>query len=425
MEIGKEFQMLKKLIGFISLFVLLFCIKSICMASSDISVEVDETKIVFDQDPVIDNGRTLIPLRGVFDKLNCSVEWNGAEKKVTIKKGNDNVTLKIGENTVYKNASIAAKIDVPAKIINGRTMIPVRGVFELFDNYVLWKQDTRTVQIYGSYGNSVDIDLKKLEETNKALKMLENSSNIKTTSVYSDNKTEVFYSKENDGNLNVHVIDNNFESCWNNKKYYEKRGENNIYEMIYSNLISKKSLENYFPENLSISWNYNPNEKIVFAYEKNNKYYVKTEISDLSLLGEDWMKSFGIENNGKCVSRFIIDSDTFEILSCDSYQIIDGIEKNIMSLKIEKNVNEYNKFVQSMRESEKCNVNFNIKDLDSGLDEHIENVQINKGSYFQFLGFDSKNYSIYENEECTKLYDFNKKIMENLTINLYLKKITT
>ena len=71
--------------------VLLFLFETLCFASSEIIVEVDGHMVNFEQSPVIDNGRTLIPLRGVFDKLSCSIEWDSANKSIFIKKGGDTV----------------------------------------------------------------------------------------------------------------------------------------------------------------------------------------------------------------------------------------------------------------------------------------------------------------------------------------------
>ncbi len=411
---------MKKIIGFFCLIVLLFLFETLCFASSEIIVEVDGRMVNFEQSPVIDNGRTLIPLRGVFDKLSCSIEWDSANKSIFIKKGGDTVLVKIGEKVVYKNGVISSEIDVPAKIINGRTMIPVRGILELFDNYITWNESKRTVEIYSPYGNNVSIDLLKISDSNKALKLLENDSNIRKTEIISGKKCESFYSKGSDNKLNVHIINSDFEAYSNGARYYEKTDNGDVYEFaqINDNNLFFDDIENYLPSNPDVVWSYIDSEKVVFAFEKDGKYYVKTEIPDFASI-PGLAESIGVENRGKYICRFIVKANTFEVLSSESYQLIDGVEKNIVSLKVEKNVYDDLTFINEIKSKEKCKINFNLKFIDADLNENIKDVEFNKGCCFNFFGME--RYNIYEDENCTILYNFNRKVAEDKTINLYLR----
>jgi len=109
-------------------------------------VFVNNKEVIFaDQKAIIDNGRTLVPARGVFEALGAEVMWNGDEQSVTVKYRKDTVILKIGNSTILVNGH-EKKIDVPAKLLNNRTMIPVRAVAEAFlcdvkwdgENYIVW-----------------------------------------------------------------------------------------------------------------------------------------------------------------------------------------------------------------------------------------------------------------------------------------------
>ena len=66
------------------------------------NVIVDGAEIVFDQSAVIIQNRTLVPLRAIFEALGAFVEWNGEANSVVAKKGNVTITLQIGSNRVYK-----------------------------------------------------------------------------------------------------------------------------------------------------------------------------------------------------------------------------------------------------------------------------------------------------------------------------------
>jgi len=102
-----------------------------------------------DQRPVIVEGRTLVPLRGVLENLGYQVTWNEATRSAVITKYDVDyeVIVTIDSNIIYKGGE-AVEVDVPATIINGRTMVPIRAIAEAFDLKVEWDDDTRSVLIY-------------------------------------------------------------------------------------------------------------------------------------------------------------------------------------------------------------------------------------------------------------------------------------
>ena len=100
----------------------------------------------YGQNPVIENGRTLVPLRSVFEALGASVEWDGATSTVTSIRGNVTVKLTINIATIYVNGE-AKTLDVAPKILNGRTMVPLRAVVEAFGCQIGWDGVNRTASI--------------------------------------------------------------------------------------------------------------------------------------------------------------------------------------------------------------------------------------------------------------------------------------
>lgn len=101
---------------------------------------------VYGQMPVIVEGRTLVPLRSVFEALGATVEWNNEQRSAVSVKGDVTVTLAIDSKELVVNGSVKT-LDVPAQIMNERTMVPVRAVAEAFGCKVDWNNDTRTVVI--------------------------------------------------------------------------------------------------------------------------------------------------------------------------------------------------------------------------------------------------------------------------------------
>ncbi len=107
--------------------------------------------------PVILNGRTMVPAREFFEQLGATVSWDNDSKRVIIEYNGEKIILKINSKTVYigaNSASISASDPAP-KIINDKTMIPVRFVAEEFGFDVKWVNETRTVNITSPHKESV------------------------------------------------------------------------------------------------------------------------------------------------------------------------------------------------------------------------------------------------------------------------------
>jgi len=114
--------------------------------AQEIKVLVNGTALTFDQPPIIENGRTLVPLRAIFEALGADVDWEQSTQTVTAVKDDITIVLKIGDAFLTKNGE-RITLDVPAKIVGGRTLVPARAVAESFGAEVGWDQTTRTVTI--------------------------------------------------------------------------------------------------------------------------------------------------------------------------------------------------------------------------------------------------------------------------------------
>ncbi len=110
-------------------------------------VVVNGQEVTFpDQKPIIEDGRTLVPARGVFEALGATVSWDGNTSTAVIKTDSKDIAITIGQRHIVVNAK-RIPIDVPAKIINGRTMIPLRAVAEALECEVGWDGATYTATI--------------------------------------------------------------------------------------------------------------------------------------------------------------------------------------------------------------------------------------------------------------------------------------
>lgn len=112
----------------------------------DVDVNLDGKLLNFDVPPRIVNGRTLVPLRKIFESVGASVEWDGATKTVTAVKGDITFKLTIDKKKYYVN-NVEYELEVPGQIYNGRTLVPARVVAESFKAKVDWDDTAKTVII--------------------------------------------------------------------------------------------------------------------------------------------------------------------------------------------------------------------------------------------------------------------------------------
>ncbi|MEG1998376.1 MAG: stalk domain-containing protein, partial [Clostridiales bacterium] len=111
-----------------------------------VTVLVNGSKVAMDVLPIIEDGRTLVPVRAVGEALGASVEWNQKTRKVTVKNSQDTIVLTIDSNAATVSG-LPKPLDVPARIVAGRTVIPLRFVSENFGARVTWDQASYTVTI--------------------------------------------------------------------------------------------------------------------------------------------------------------------------------------------------------------------------------------------------------------------------------------
>ena len=108
---------------------------------------VDGRTVVFpDVEPMMMNGRVMVPLRGVFEHMGATVGWEPHNREVTVNDGTNTVMLRIGSSTATVNGQIVP-LDAPAVMMRGRTMVPLRFISESFGHDVFWNAPTRTVEI--------------------------------------------------------------------------------------------------------------------------------------------------------------------------------------------------------------------------------------------------------------------------------------
>ena len=111
-----------------------------------ITVLVNTQPLILDVPPLIEEGRTLIPVRAIAESLGASVGWDATTRQVDIALNEDELTLIIDKTTAQVNGENRL-LDVPARIVDNRTLVPARFISESFHAEVGWDAASRTVTI--------------------------------------------------------------------------------------------------------------------------------------------------------------------------------------------------------------------------------------------------------------------------------------
>ena len=129
--------------------------KSGAYAASGISVTYNGIAIAFTQEPIIKDGRTLVPLRAIFEAMGMTVLWYPETQSVYAYNAEIAIGLQIGNSSATISSDyygdIDVFLDVAPQIINGRTLVPARFIGESSGADVSWLASSRTVVITNSY----------------------------------------------------------------------------------------------------------------------------------------------------------------------------------------------------------------------------------------------------------------------------------
>lgn len=115
-------------------------------ADENISLTVNGEKVETQVPPTIIDGRTMVPVRDIFEACGAKVNWDANTKTITGEKGNTTVVMQIDSNMLFINEDVT-EMDATPVIIDGRTLAPARYVAESFGGIVDWDAENKVVII--------------------------------------------------------------------------------------------------------------------------------------------------------------------------------------------------------------------------------------------------------------------------------------
>ncbi len=132
----------------IPVFLLLIPVNYGAVSVDQIRLTMDGKDVTASAAPVNENGRTLVPVRFISEKLGATVTWDGVNQTVFVSKGDKSALLRIGSRLVeYNGGAVCQLSDVAPKIINSYTYVPLKLIGNALGIGVDWDEDTRTVVV--------------------------------------------------------------------------------------------------------------------------------------------------------------------------------------------------------------------------------------------------------------------------------------
>lgn len=128
-------------------------------ANEEIRVCVDGDYVTFDVPPQAINGRTMVPIRAIFEAMGASVLWNQSTQAAICVKDDTIIRVAVGDYAISVDG-VTTQMDVAPVVIDGRILIPARYVAESLGYIVMWDEGNKIVNIDSindTYSNGVDI----------------------------------------------------------------------------------------------------------------------------------------------------------------------------------------------------------------------------------------------------------------------------
>lgn len=173
----------KKIISIAAVVAITATIGSGCVLakSNDITVTYDGENISFDVQPEIVDDRVMVPMRTIFETFGAKVKWDSDTQTITAKKKSKTIQMTIGSSDMTKNDETYS-FDVSPIIEDGRTLVPIRAISDMLGLDVEWNEKNNTVTITTPQDDEDDswkdntgtVDLDNVEVTGDGISVSDN-----------------------------------------------------------------------------------------------------------------------------------------------------------------------------------------------------------------------------------------------------------
>ena len=139
---------MKKIISILIVIIIFVSASAYAAEVLPFKIKLDGRYLEFDQPPIIENDRVMVPIRTIFEALGAEVSWDEPTKTATAVKGDITVKVEMKKEPPEVTVNgLYVWCDVPPMNINDRILVPIRVISQSFENLVDWEHDSRTVII--------------------------------------------------------------------------------------------------------------------------------------------------------------------------------------------------------------------------------------------------------------------------------------
>ena len=158
-------EMKTQLTKFVSIATLAF--SAALVAAQQINVRINNQKVQFlGTQPKMVGDRILVPLRGVFEQMGATIDWDPNQRTVSGKRGSHRIAMRAeGHSAMVDNRSV--QLDGRAQILAGSLMVPLRFVSEALGSKVDWNATTQTVNIWSVDGQFMSKSVRPFKDHGK------------------------------------------------------------------------------------------------------------------------------------------------------------------------------------------------------------------------------------------------------------------
>ena len=115
-------------------------------AYEGVNLNINGKDITSEVAPRLINERTMVPVRAILEEIGASVNWNEEQRTVTAEKGNIKFSMALDEDFYTVNGKVVS-MDSKAVVVKNRILVPARYVAQAFGLKVEWNSDEKTVYI--------------------------------------------------------------------------------------------------------------------------------------------------------------------------------------------------------------------------------------------------------------------------------------
>lgn len=151
---------MKRLVTTLLLAAILLGLFGTAGAETPVSVMIDGQILSLRVAPVVVDGTTLVPVRGIFEHLGGKVDWDPATRTATVTKDRVQVSVTVDSPAAQINGKQVTLLVAP-RIVNGSTMVPLRVISEALGAEVRWHEATRTVEVTTRVGGTITFATKE------------------------------------------------------------------------------------------------------------------------------------------------------------------------------------------------------------------------------------------------------------------------